>query len=107
MVDKIDGPGPTHTRKTDAHRPQGPSPSADRNEPVQESSPVARAHPDSEVVESTLLKKAESEIAAASEVDREQVQRIKEAIQRGDFAVDPARVAKAFVELEAMLVERG
>ncbi len=103
MVDKIDGPSPGPARKPDSARTPAATPAGRPGEPVSEASPTTAVRPESEVVESTLLKRAESEVNNAPDVDRQQINRIKEAISNGEFQVDPERVAKAFIELEALL----
>ena len=104
MVDRIDGPTPGQTRKPDANKPVGaPQQSPSSSEPVQDSSAAGAVQRDSDVLASSVLKRAEAELATAPEVDRERVNRIKEAIASGEFTIDPERVAKAFIELESIL----
>ena len=110
MVDRIDGPTPGQTRKPDAGRvgsSQQTPQSGNRDEPVQDVSATTASNRESEVFSSSVLKRAEAELATSSEVNREQVNRIKEAISNGEFRVDAGRVAQAFIELESLLNSQG
>ncbi|HBR97520.1 MAG TPA: flagellar biosynthesis anti-sigma factor FlgM [Gammaproteobacteria bacterium] len=72
---------------------------------VQQSQATAQAKTDQVQLTKTLesIERLSTALAEGEAVDREKVDRIRNAIAAGDYKVDADRVAKKFLELEKLL----
>ena len=98
MSNKIGGPGTKGVGRVHRLQPY-PAPSAGTI-----ATPQAVGVDSVTLTESvTLLRAAEAVIERAPEVDAARVERIRDAIARGDYSVDPQRIATAMLRLEGFL----
>lgn len=103
MVDKIDGNNGIQPRRNDTFAAKAPESGGNSRSPV---SDIAATHPfDSrEMGTTSTYEQLRQRVQDGGDIDQQKVNDIKQALQRGDFAIDANRVATAVVELEQLLV---
>lgn len=102
MVDKVDGTGLGHLRRPDSAAKASPGASEGGEKPAVDAVAPNQFNSADAAGQSTY-EQLKTEVANSQEVSRQKVDEIKAAISRGEFQVDPQRVAQAVIELEQIL----
>jgi len=97
MVSKLDNTGsPVPLRRGDMPRPASVA-----RAPEGSSAPTASTDRSSAATGSSLLARATDIARAAPEIDDAKVARIKEALAKGEFQINPDAIARAFIDMES------
>ncbi|WP_022955814.1 flagellar biosynthesis anti-sigma factor FlgM [Perlucidibaca piscinae] len=97
MVSKLDNTGsPVPLRRADMARA-----TAVARPPESSSAPTASTDRSSAAASSSLLARATDIARAAPEIDEAKVARIKEALAKGEFQMNPDAIARAFMDMES------
>ncbi|MBB3046388.1 negative regulator of flagellin synthesis FlgM [Litorivivens lipolytica] len=99
MVDKIDNSGMNQPRKLDSANNRSTAVSGgDQAEQQAIAAPV-----DAGTRNVSTFEQLQAKIGETGDIDREKVDRIKAAIESGDYSVNAQRVARAVIDLEHLL----
>lgn len=99
MVDKIDNSGMNQSRRVDSANSRATAVSG--SDKAEQQAPAAAVDAGTRNV--STYEQLQAKISETGEIDREKVDRIKAAIQSGDYSVNAQRVARAVIDLEHLL----